>query len=76
MFVDDDKITHVLVSLMDIPLQDDATGHVKVLIRLQEHNRNLITQAAELAGLSQQKFMRTVLVNAAKKILTDAGVQI
>lgn len=67
----DDRVTHVFVSMLEIPL----TGRYNLLVRLQESDRDLITHAALVAGMTQQKFVRTLLVNAAKKVLTEAGVK-
>lgn len=65
----DDRITHVLVSLVDIP----ATGMAKTLVRLRTADRDNVTLAAQIVGMTQQDFMKTVLVSAAERVLKEAG---
>ncbi len=64
-------ITHVLVSLNDIP----AKGMNKLLIHIEFEDKELVDKAAEIVRMSQQNFMRAVLVSAAKKVLEEAGVK-
>lgn len=66
----DNEFVHVLVtlSLKGVPLE----GNAKLLVRVQEHNRDLINRAAKAVEMSQAKFIRAVLVSAAKKVLEKA----
>ncbi len=65
----DNKIEHVLVSLTGVPY----TGTSNLVVRLQEHNRELINRAAKALDMSQADFMRVVLVNTASKVLIELG---
>lgn len=73
-FGDDEKtkISHVMVSLREIP----DTGDADILVRMQGNDRSLVSDAAFVAGMSQQKFTRTVLVSASKQVLKEAGIVI
>lgn len=65
----DDPLMQVVVQLTEVPEKGDA----RVLIRFTHEDRNMITRAARSIELSQSKFMRVVLVNAAKKVLEEMG---
>ena len=62
-------IQDLMVSLREIP----PAGLSRLLIRTDETDHALITAAASIVGMSQQKFMRTVLVSAAKRVMKEAG---
>jgi uncharacterized protein (DUF1778 family) len=65
----DDPLLQVLVSLIEIPEQ----GNAKVLIRMSDADRAMVTKAARTIEMSQAKFIRTVIVNAARKVLDEMG---
>lgn len=62
-------IQAIMVSLQEVP----PSGLSRLLVRTDEIDHAMITTAAKLVGLSQQKFMRTVLVSAAKQVMKEAG---
>lgn len=62
-------IQDLMVSLREVP----PTGLSSLLVRTDETDHDLITAAARIVGMSQQKFMRTVLVSAAKRVMKEAG---
>lgn len=62
-------ITDFMVSLREVP----PIGLSQLLVRCDETDHALITTAATTVGMTQQKFMRTVLVSAAKRVLKEAG---
>jgi len=62
-------IQDFMVSLREVP----PTGLSSLLVRTDETDHALITAAAAISGMSQQKFMRTVLVSAAKQVMKEAG---
>lgn len=62
-------IQDLMVSLREVP----PTGLSSLLVRTDETDHALINAAAAIVGMSQQKFMRTVLVSAAKRVMKEAG---
>lgn len=68
----DDRVTDFMVSIKDVP----EIGPAKVLVHMLDDDRSLVKDAAFVAGLSQQKFMRAVLVSASQRVLKEAGVKL
>lgn len=66
------KPTHILAPLHEIP----PTGFAQLLIHLQHTDKAYVDAAAAAMGLSQQLFMRTLLVGAAKKLCDELNVKI
>lgn len=48
-------------------------GFRKLLVHVNDDERDLVTYAAQTLGVSQQIFMRTVLVNASEQVLKEVG---
>lgn len=65
-------IKDFMVSVREVPKE----GHARMLIRLELDDRKLINDAAWMIGMTQQAFMRSVLVSAAKRVMKEAGVQL
>lgn len=64
-------IKDLMISLREIPVG----GNAKVLIEMTDSDRDLLGYAASLVGLSKQKFVRTVVVSAAQRVLKEMGVK-
>lgn len=65
------KLNTILLNLYPTPPQ----GQHGVIPRLSLEDRNMVNDAARALNMSQAKFMRTVLVNAARKVLDELGSQ-
>lgn len=46
-------------------------GHDTVFVRLHHEDKQLVNEAAHLVGMKQVEFSRTVLVQAARKVIED-----
>jgi len=66
-----------LVSLEKVPMvlvdltKTERFGEMKILVRLRKDDRDLINFAAETLGMTQADFLRTVLIGAAKKVISE-----
>lgn len=49
-----------------------GAGKAQIVFRGTEADRNLITAAAKLLGISINRFMRTVMVQAAHQVLRES----
>jgi hypothetical protein len=59
-----ETIPDVTVNLLEVP----AAGSIQVIFRVRESDKADIEKAARKLGMIQADFMRTVLLNAARKI--------
>lgn len=66
----DAAVQTFMVSVRQVP----ETGDAKLLVRATYPDRDLISDAARVLGMSQQEFMRAVLVNGAAQVLKDNGI--
>lgn len=66
---DSAKLQMVVVSLTN----KVATGYNQIPIRIRQTDRNNIHRAAIALGMSAGEFQRTVLANAAKRVLEELG---
>lgn len=62
--------------LVNLDREIPPAGIAQLLIRLIGVDKDKIDAAATTAGMSQQQFMRLVLVSAAEKILSEANVHV
>jgi uncharacterized protein (DUF1778 family) len=62
------------VEMVLIPLIDIArSGPSKVLVRLTEEDKALVDIAAKRIGMNQAEFTRTVIAQAARKVISETG---
>jgi uncharacterized protein (DUF1778 family) len=61
--------THVTLRLMDF----EPHGYSQMHIRTTDMARQDIHKAAKILGLSVAQFMRCILVQAARKVIAEAG---
>jgi uncharacterized protein (DUF1778 family) len=66
-----DRIREVLVNLFEIP----STGSTRLIVRLWVGDKPMIDRAARALGMTQARFMRTVLVNAARQVMDDIAAK-
>ena len=52
-----------------------SAGKAQIVFRGEPSDRNLITAAAKLLGISVNRFMRTVMVQAAHQVLREGNAQ-
>lgn len=64
--------THILTAIHEIP----PKGFDKLLIHIDRPDKHVVDLAAQAMGLSQQNWMRMVLVNASKKVCDELGVKL
>jgi uncharacterized protein (DUF1778 family) len=50
-----------------------GNGKAQIVFRCMETDRNVVTAAAKLLGISVNRFMRSVVVQAAHQVLREAG---
>ena len=67
----EDAPQNFMVSIREVP----AVGPARVLVRTTDEDRELISDAARVVGMSQQKFMRALLVSGARQVLKEAGIE-
>lgn len=63
------EIPAVMVSLREIP----EPGPAKVLVLMSLEDRELINEAARILSTSQQRFVRTVAIAAARQVKREIG---
>lgn len=61
----------VLVTLTDVPVN----GGYMLTIRLHKDDKAIIDTACRAIGMSQGQFMRAMLVNGGKSILSELGLR-
>lgn len=59
-----------MVSIHEIPVN----GEAKMLVRTRYDHREMINKAARVMQMSQANFARAVLVDAARRVLKEAGI--
>lgn len=64
----DNLVTHVLV---DLTVPVPVGGHGHVLIRVGHEDRETIQIAAQALGIKQADFVRTAVVQAARKVIQE-----
>ena len=62
-----DTVKMVLIDLTELP----EKGREQIVIRCKEEHRALIDFAAQTLGLNQADFLRVVLINTAKKVISE-----